>query len=629
MLIIPGLLIGWNIHALFSTLGSSADMAYLLLRQSYLPRIVVAILAGAALGLCGYLTQLVLKNPLAEPATLGIASGAQLGTTLALVAGMSTGLSQGLALLGGILTTGMIYLLSRHRGMPPLTLLLTGVVLSLLCSALQNGLVLFNHEQMQSLFIWNSGDLAQNDWSIVEQLLPMLIIAIVVVWYSARALALLALSDDVVDSLGGNSRRYRLFALGIMAIVAAWTVSLVGLIGFIGLFAPQVTRLVPRLSFRHKTLLAMGVGSCSLLLCDQLALWAEGFAWQISAGNITAIIGIPFMLAIIMKARFPHPPRIVSQTHPVPRLTKAIKVGILAILLVSAFIALTLTHTSQGWQFSLSDPYHLRWPRMLLALGCGGLLANAGVILQRLTGNPLASPEILGINSGAACGVVLLMIVVPTASDILLFPAAAVGALISLGIILYFTFNASEQTTKFLLVGTAMGAFSLALITLFLATGAPNGSVIISWLSGSTWGTTPTKALSAVIGFAISFPLSLLFTRWLRLLPLGKAIASSRGLALNLALPVLIMWCALLSAGATLLLGPMSFVGLLAPQVARFLGIYRYGTTLWVSVCCGAVLMLVADVIGRIIIWPFQIPAGIVAVVLGAPGLLWLLYQRR
>ncbi|SEQ46518.1 iron complex transport system permease protein [Rosenbergiella nectarea] len=623
------LMIGWNIQHLFSSTATQPGMAALLWSQSYLPRIIVAALAGAALGLCGMLAQLVLKNPLAEPATLGIASGAQLGTTLALFAGVSPWITQSFALAGGFITTAIIYALSRHRGMSPLTLLLTGMVVGLFCSVLQNGLVLFHHEQMQSLFIWNSGNLAQNDWSVVSQLCPILVGITVLVLLSTRALALLKLSDEVVDSLGGNSRLYRLFTLGMMALLAAWTVSQVGLISFIGLFAPQITRLFPRLSFKKSMLLGMAFGAGLLLFCDQLALFAEAINWQISAGNLTAIMGIPVMLLIIVKARFPQPPALGGTASKVLLLPKAIKVLLIVALLGVFFLAFTLTHSPQGWQISVSDPYNLRWPRMVMAIGCGGLLASAGVILQRLTNNPLASPEVLGINSGAACAVVLLLVLMPNASGLLLFSVAALGAMISLGIIILFAINASDQTPKILLVGTALGAFSLALITLFLASGAPNSGVIISWLSGSTWGATPEKALASLVALLLSLPISLLFTRWLTLLPLGRTVASSRGLSLRGSTTLLIIWCATLSAGATLLLGPMSFVGLLAPQIARYLGIYRFGNALWISVVCGALLMLAADFIGRMIMWPFQVPAGIVAVILGAPGLLWLLYRKR
>lgn len=142
-------------------------------------------------------------------------------------------------------------------------------------------------------------------------------------------------------------------------------------------------------------------------------------------------------------------------------------------------------------------------------------------------------------------------------------------------------------------------------------------------------GATPEKALAALFGLVISLPISLLFTRWLTLLPLGRTVASSRGLSLRMSTTLLIIWCAVLSAGATLLLGPMSFVGLLAPQASRFLGFSRFGQSLWVSVVAGALLMVVADFIGKMVMWPFQVPAGIVAVIIGAPGLLWLLYRRQ
>lgn len=135
-------------------------------------------------------------------------------------------------------------------------------------------------------------------------------------------------------------------------------------------------------------------------------------------------------------------------------------------------------------------------------------------------------------------------------------------------------------------------------------------------------------ALSGLLIVVIALPLSLLFSRWLTLLPLGGQVASSLGLALRPVTGVLLVYCAVLSACATLLLGPMSFIGLLAPQVTRQTGVRHVAAALPVAATTGAVLMILADTLGRMVIWPFQIPAGVMAVLLGTPVFVWLLCRK-
>ncbi len=630
MSVLATLLITLNLVHLFSAAPSSPtgfQQQMLLFTQSSLPRIVIALIAGAGLGLAGWLCQLALKNPLAEPATLGISSGAQLGVAVAALLGSGLTLTPILSLIGGSSCALLIYLLSMKRGLSPLSLLLTGMILSLFCSALQTVVVLFHHEQIQSLFIWGSGNLSQNDWSGVRNLLPVLFITLLSVLLLARPLNLLRLSDDVIDSMGANSRQLRLVCLILMTIVSAFIVSQVGIISFVGLFAPHVVRGMTGINFRKQCTMVMAFAALLLLICDQVAVLAEYFQWQITAGNLTAIIGIPLMLWIIARLHFVTPPAL-----PVQRSTQrssCLRIVSIVLLIAILVIASGITHDVQHWLLSWRDPYNLRWPRALMAACCGGLLACTGVILQRLTGNPLASPEVLGINGGAACGVVLLLLFVPSATNIALFPAAVLGALISLVVIIAFALTSGRQTARILLVGTALGSFSVALISLFLASNTPNAARLITWLSGSTWNATPSGAITALSALLLCIPISLLFTRWLTILPLGSDIASSLGVSLRVSSSLLIIWCALVSAGATLLLGPMSFVGLLAPQAAKALGCRYYSSTLLCSAFVGGVLMLFADMISRIIFWPFQLPTGVIAVIVGAPVLLLMLFKRQ
>lgn len=600
----------------------------LLFQYSFLPRIAVALLAGASLGLAGWLCQLLLKNPLAEPATLGIASGAQLGLTVATLLGGSVMLSQGLSLTGAMISALIIFVLSSQRQLSPLTLLLTGLIIGLFCSALQNGIALFRHEQLQSLFIWSSGNLTQNDWSVAKVLAPVLLLIVLLVLLFSRPLNLLRLSDTMVNSLGGRSQRIRLGGLLLVTLAAGWTVSQVGIIGFIGLFAPQICRLLPHKRFISHLLLVMMFGALVLLACDQLSVLSQYAGYQFTAGNITAIGGIPLMLFIIAKARFITTPDLRPPVRHTVMMTgtKYVLTGLL--LLLVTLLAVSITRNAHGLVLNWHDPLAFRWPRAVVAGSCGALLAIGGVILQRLTANPLASPEVLGVNSGAACGVVLMLIFFPATGSIGIFPAALAGALLSLAIIICFAFGSYSSSSRILLAGTALSALAAAVISLLLASGAPNASQIISWLSGSAWGATPQMALSGLLIVVIALPLSLLFSRWLTLLPLGGQVASSLGLALRPVTGVLLVYCAVLSACATLLLGPMSFIGLLAPQVTRQTGVRHVAAALPVAATTGAVLMILADTLGRMVIWPFQIPAGVMAVLLGTPVFVWLLCRK-
>ncbi|WP_294906977.1 iron ABC transporter permease [Tatumella sp. UBA2305] len=639
LIVMISLLLGMNtLHYFFPGHGQSLTPAeahnlslqsMLLFHYSFLPRVAVALLAGAALGLAGWLCQLLLKNPLAEPATLGIASGAQLGLTLATLSGSSVMLSQGLSLTGAMVSALIIFVLSSQRRLSPLTLLLTGLIIGLFCSALQNGIALFRHEQLQNLFIWSSGNLSQNDWSVAQLMAPVLLLIVLLTLLFSRSLNLLRLSDTMVNSLGGRSQRIRLGGLLLVTLASGWTVSQVGIIGFIGLFAPQICRLLPHQRFISHMLLVMLFGAMVLLACDQLSVLSQYAGYQFTAGNITAIGGIPLMLFIIAKARFISAPDLRPALRHTVMMTgkKYALTGLL--LLLTTLLAVGITRNADGLLLNWHDPLAFRWPRAVVAGSCGALLAIGGVILQRLTANPLASPEVLGVNSGAACGVVLMLIFFPATGSMGIFPAALAGALLSLIIIIFFAFGGYSSSSRILLAGTALSALAAAVISLLLASGAPNASQIISWLSGSAWGATPLMAMSGLLITIIALPLSLLFSRWLTLLPLGSQVASSLGLALRPVTGVLLVFCAILSACATLLLGPMSFIGLLAPQVTRQMGIRHVTVALPVTALTGAVLMMTADTLGRMIIWPFQIPAGVMAVLLGTPVFVWLLCRKK
>ncbi|STV95271.1 Ferric hydroxamate ABC transporter [Klebsiella pneumoniae] len=219
------------------------DIAQMLFHYSLLPRLAVALLVGAGLGLVGVLFQQVLRNPLAEPTTLGVATGAQLGitvTTLWAIPGVLA--SQFAALAGACLVGALVFGVSWGKRLSPVTLILAGLVVSLYCGALNQLMVIFHHDQLQSMFLWSTGTLTQTDWSVAQRLWPQLLGGAILTLLLLRPLTLMGLDDGVARNLGLALSLARLGALTLAIVISALLVNAVGIIGFIGLFAPLLAK---------------------------------------------------------------------------------------------------------------------------------------------------------------------------------------------------------------------------------------------------------------------------------------------------------------------------------------------------------------------------------------------------
>ena len=179
------------------------NIQQMLFHYSLLPRLSISLLIGAGLGLVGVLFQQVLRNSLAEPTTLGVATGAQLGitiTTLWTLPGALT--SQFAALAGACVVGALVFGVAWGKRLSPVTLILAGLVVSLYCGAINQLLVLFHHDQLQSMFMWSTGTLTQTDWSIVQRLWPQLFGGVVLTLLLLRPLTLMGLDDGVARNLG-------------------------------------------------------------------------------------------------------------------------------------------------------------------------------------------------------------------------------------------------------------------------------------------------------------------------------------------------------------------------------------------------------------------------------------------
>ncbi|WP_442878718.1 Fe(3+)-hydroxamate ABC transporter permease FhuB [Brenneria sp. g21c3] len=616
---------------------SSEDIRQLLFHYSLLPRMALALLVGAGLGLSGVLFQQVLRNPLAESSTLGIATGAQLGVTAVTLAALPGGvfMQQIAAMIGALAVGALVFGVAWGRRLSPVTLILAGLVVSFYCGALNQLLALFYHDQLQNMFLWSSGVLNQQDWSNVSFIFPRLLLCFCLALLLLRPLTLLGLDDAVAGNLGLGISLARLGALGLAIFLSAQLVNAAGIIGFIGLFAPLLAKMLGARRLLHRLWLAPLLGALLLGVTDQLVIWLSGVWREVPTGAATAVIGAPLLLWLLPRLRTGGQPSMMEPGG--IRETERRRWGWWmlaggALLIAVALIALTLGKNAQGWHWSggdqLTQLLPWRWPRVLAALAAGVMLAVAGTLIQKLTGNPMGSPEVLGISSGASFGVIILLFFVPGDAFAWLIPAGSAGAAAALLAMVMIAGRGGFSTQRMLLAGIALSMVFATVITLLLASGDPRVASVLTWLSGSTYNVEGPDAVRSVV-IAVSLLLIVpLCQRWLRILPLGAATARSLGVAVTPVRLLVLLLASVLTAAATLIVGPMSFVGLMAPHLARMMGFSRIMPQICASALLGGGLMVSADWCGRMLLFPNQIPAGLLATFIGAPYFVYLLRRQ-
>ncbi|MBE5251221.1 Fe(3+)-hydroxamate ABC transporter permease FhuB [Mixta mediterraneensis] len=614
------------------------NMQQMVFHHSLLSRLVLALLVGAGLGLAGLLFQQVLRNPLAEPTTLGVSSGAQLGITVATLWQLPGGaLTQQFAALGGAALVGaIVFGVAWGKRLSPVTLILAGLVLSLYSGAVNQIFAVFNHDQLQNMFLWSTGSLNQMGWENVSQLWPRLLLAFVVALALLRPLTLMGLDDGVASNLGLALSLARLGGLALAILLSAQLVNAAGIIGFIGLFAPLLAKLLGGRRLLSRMLLAPLIGALLLWLADACVLWLSAHWREVSTGTATALLGVPILLWLLPRLRTGSVPPAMNQGDKIPAERQAVGrwcLIALAVLTLLAWFGLAFGRDGQGWIWASGEMFQQlipwRTPRLLAALVVGLMLGVAGSLIQRLTGNPMASPEVLGISSGAAFGVVIMLFFVPGDALAFLLPAGVIGAGVTLLIIMLVASRGGFSPERMLLAGMALNSAFVTLLMLLLASGDPRMGGLLSWISGSTYNISGKQAIQSAVCALVLVSLAPLASRWLTLLPLGSATARSAGMALTPSRLSLLLLAAALTATATLTIGPLSFIGLMAPHIARMLGFRRALPQVLLAGLLGAGLMVCADWCGRMLAFPDQIPAGLMATFLGAPYFIWLLRRSR
>lgn len=605
----------------------------MLFHYSLLPRLAISLLVGAGLGLVGVLFQQVLRNPLAEPTTLGVATGAQLGITVTTLWAIP-GSGQSAALIGACLVGLLVFGVSWGKRLSPVTLILAGLVVSMYCGAVNQLLALFFHDRLQSMFLWSSGTLTQSDWRVVQHLWPQLLGGAMLTLVLLRPLTLMGLDDGVARNLGLALSLARLAALTLAIVISALLVNAVGIIGFIGLFAPLLAKLLGARRLLPRLLLAPLIGALLLWLSDQIILWLSAVWMEVSTGSVTALLGAPLLLWLLPRLRSISAPAIDAGNNPRAERQRVLLWALvgLALLLAAIVIALSLGRGAEEWQWASGERLQAlmpwRAPRVLAALMAGMMLAVAGCIIQRLTGNPMASPEVLGISSGAAFGVVMMLFFVSGNAFGWLLPAGSLGAAATLLVILIAAGRGGFSPHRMLLAGMALSTAFTMLLMLLQASGDPRMAQILTWISGSTYSASYLQVLYTGGVMLVLLLLTPLCRRWLTVLPLGGETARAVGIALTPSRVALLLLAAGLTAAATMTIGPLSFVGLMAPHIARMMGFRRAMPHIIVSALAGGILLVLADWSGRMVLFPYQIPAGLLSTFIGAPYFIYLLRKQ-
>lgn len=612
------------------------DMRQVLVHYAYLPRLAVSLLCGAALGLAGTVLQQVLRNPLAAPETIGVSAGAYLALALATLLAPSL-LAYGrewVALAGALLAIAAVFGLSWHKGLSPLSVVLAGLVVSLYAGSIGAALIVLKHEWLAGLFIWGAGTLGQQDWTTTLWLLPRLGIAALAIGLMVRPLSLLGLDDEGARSLGVPLGVYRFAALGAAVALISFVVAAVGVIGFIGLAAAALARIGGARRFGQRLIMAPLIGAALLWVADQGVQLLTGPQGDLlPTGAITALLGAPLLLWLLPRlALGSETPALTADRLPRTLRPGLLLIGIAILLAAVLFFALFYGPGPAGWNFAFGDQLQsiLSWrlPRVLAALSAGAMLALAGLMMQRLTGNPMASPEVLGVSAGAALGMIVALFVFVDASRPTQTIAATIGAFAALSVMLALGRRAAFAPERLLLAGIALTALFDALILILTATGDPRAMLLLNWFTGSTYGVDINAAILTAGLAAFLVVLTPLFLRWLDILPLGPTAAHGLGLNLTTTRLLILLMTAALTAASTLIVGPLTFIGLMAPHLARRIGLARAMPQALGAVLVGALIMVAADWIGRTAIFPRQIPAGLVATLIGGPILMWLLRRR-
>jgi iron complex transport system permease protein len=275
--------------------------------QLRVPRVALAAVVGLALAVSGTVFQGLFRNPLADPAIIGVSSGAALGAVTVIVVG-GGGLLGGLgvslaAFVGGMLTAFFVYRLARvGPSVHVATLLLAGIAVAAVISAVMSLVMSFAGEQIRSIYFWLLGGLSARGWTALEIVAPLILLGVLGVVLLIRDLNLVSLGEERAAQLGVDVDRFKWQAVALGALLAGAAVSVSGVIGFVGLMTPHVLRLIVGADHRRLLPAVVLAGPTFLVIADLVARMALA-PQELPLGAVTALVGGPFFLFLLRRQR--------------------------------------------------------------------------------------------------------------------------------------------------------------------------------------------------------------------------------------------------------------------------------------------------------------------------------------
>ena len=624
-----------------------------ILLGSRLPRVAAGILVGIALGVAGALFQSLARNPLASPDTLAVTGGSYFAVTVVTAFGIALPIwaTGGVAFVGGLAAAALVLGLAGGAAASTTRLVLAGTATAMALQAGTSTLLILFAEETTSLYSWGSGTLNQLDGTAAVRALPVIGLIVVAAVLLSRRLDLLSLGDDAASVLGVRIRSTRAIGILLAVVLTATAVTLAGPIGFVGLCSPVIARLLARpvpVLAKHAVLIPVTalIGAIIVIVADALlrAIVGATEAITLPAGVTTTIFGAIVLVVLARSMRTAGPAQATSAARSRVRgRRRAIIVIACGCLFVAAAAIIALLSGERFYLLGdvalwLSDraapvidfALDSRAPRVAAALAAGAALALSGTLVQASARNPLAEPGLLGITGGAGLGAVIVTTIVPGATVVLISTVGIVAALLAFGLVYALAWRGGMNTDRLVLVGIGMWYGFTALTTLFLIRADPwDTPALFTWLSGSTYGRVWADVAPVTLVLVIAIPLAFVWTRELDLLALDDDTPRLVGVAREpIRLGVLIT-AAVLAAVSVSAVGVVGFIGLVAPHAARALVGARHRRVVPVAMLLGAGGLIAADTIGRTVIAPAQIPAGLIVALIGAPYFVYLLARTR
>ncbi|WP_394428804.1 iron ABC transporter permease [Streptomyces sp. SGAir0957] len=621
-----------------------------ILTGSRLPRLFAGVAVGFALGCAGTLLQSVTHNTLASPDTLAVTAGAYFTLTLVAAFGLSVPLwaSGAVAFAGGLVAAALVLLLAgRAAGTAGTRLILAGSATAMALDAATGMLLILFSKNTTGLYAWGSGSLAQLNIDASMRAVPLVIVILGVALALSRRLDVMNLGDDTAATLGVPIRSTRVTAVLCAVLLTSTAVTLAGPIGFVGLGAPVLARLLAgRVGAlrRHLYLVPVAglLGALLVLLADATLRAIQGAdgAASIPTGVPTALLGAVVIVVLALRlrdtGRLRQPPRarvavrsrrafLLVTSGATVLLAVAAVVGVLAgsLWLRSGDVVLWAQGAAPDLIGQALDD---RVPRVTAAVLAGAALGLAGCVVQGSVRNPLAEPGVLGITAGAGLGAAAVATSGLGGGQPVLVMVAIAAGLASFAVIALLSWRGGFLPDRFVLIGIGMG-YGLSAVTTFLLLRADPYDTprIFTWLSGTTYGRTFPDVVPVAVALALALPVLLFLRDRLDLLAVDEDTPRIVGVRVGRTRFAALAIAAVLAAFSVIAVGVVGFVGLVAPHLARSLVGTRHARAIPVSVLLGGVLVCVADALGRTVVAPAQVPAGLMIALVGAPYFVWVM----